>query len=109
MISIEVVGNVISKWGEGPIWWEGALYYVDIEGKKVLCHQPETGTEQSWEVGRWVGTVVPRSKGGLVIAGDDGFLFLDTKTGEVVPINDPEPDKEDNRFNDGKCSPDGRL
>jgi sugar lactone lactonase YvrE len=109
MISIEIVGSVVSKWGEGPIWWEGALYYVDIEGKKVHCYHPETGAEQSWDVGRRVGTVVPRSKGGLVIAGDDGFLFLDTQTGDLVPIDDPEPDKVDNRFNDGKCSPDGRF
>ncbi len=109
MISIEVVGSVVSKWGEGPIWWEGALYYVDIEGKKVHSYTPETGAELSWDVGRRVGTVVPRSQGGLVIAGDDGFLFLDTKTGELVPIDDPEPDKVDNRFNDGKCSPDGRF
>lgn len=109
MISIEVVGSVVSKWGEGPIWWEGALYYVDIEGKKVHCYHPETGAEQSWDVGRRVGTVVPRSRGGLVIAGDDGFLFLDTQTGDLVPIDDPEPDKADNRFNDGKCSPDGRF
>jgi sugar lactone lactonase YvrE len=109
MIQIEVAGNVVSKWGEGPIWWEGFLYYVDIEGKKVLRYDPETGEEKSWDVGRRVGTVVPRKKGGLVIAGDDGFLFLDTETGELTPITDPEPDKPDNRFNDGKCSPDGRF
>ena len=109
MIQIEVAGNVVSKWGEGPIWWEGFLYYVDIEGKKVLRYDPETGDEKSWDVGRRVGTVVPREKGGLVIAGDDGFLFLDTATGELTPITDPEPDKADNRFNDGKCSPDGRF
>jgi len=109
MIQIEVAGNVVSKWGEGPIWWEGFLYYVDIEGKKILRYDPETGDEKSWDVGRRVGTVVPREKGGLVIAGDDGFLFLDTATGELTPITDPEPDKADNRFNDGKCSPDGRF
>ena len=109
MIQIEVVGNQVSKWGEGPIWWEGHLYYVDIEGKKVHRYTPATGAERSWDVGRRVGTVVPRSAGGLVIAGDDGFLFLDTNTGELAPISDPEPDKADNRFNDGKCSPDGRF
>jgi sugar lactone lactonase YvrE len=109
MIRIEVVGSEVSKWGECPIWWEGDLYYVDIEGKKVHCYTPETGAEKSWDVGRRVGTVVPRRSGGLVIAGDDGFLFLDTKTGELMPIVDPEPEKADNRFNDGKCSPDGRF
>ncbi|MFK7851691.1 MAG: SMP-30/gluconolactonase/LRE family protein [Akkermansiaceae bacterium] len=109
MISIEVAGSNKSQWGEGPIWWGEALYYVDIEGKRVCKYYPETGEEKCWDVGRRVGTVVPRKQGGFVIAGDDGFLFLDEKSGVLSPIDDPEPDKPDNRFNDGKCSPDGRF
>lgn len=109
MISIEVAGKLQSQWGEGPIWWDGALYYVDIEGKRVCRYMPETCEEKSWDVGRRVGTVVPRENGGFVIAGDGGFFFFDEKTGEIAPIDDPEPDKPDNRFNDGKCSPDGRC
>jgi len=103
------IGSYRAQWGEGPIWWEGALYYVDIEGCRVLRFVPETGEEQVWEVGQRVGTVVPRLKGGLVIAGDDGFAFLDEESGEVTPIADPEAEKGDNRFNDGKCSPEGRF
>ena len=109
MISIEVVGSVKSKWGEGPVWWDGSLFYVDIEGHKVHRYTPETGEEKSWEVGQRVGTVVPREGGGLVFAGDDGFFFLDDKTGDIAVLADPEPEKADNRFNDGKCSPDGRF
>ena len=109
MISIEVVGKAESKWGEGPVWWQGALYYVDIEGHLVHRYSPETGEERTWKVGQRVGTVVPRSNGGLVIAGDGGLLFLDPASGDLAPIADPEPDKPDNRFNDGKCSPDGRF
>ena len=107
---VEPVGTVRSKWGEGAVWWEGALFYVDIEGHKVWRFDPATGEEQSWDVGQRVGTVVPRESGGLVIAGDDGIFFLDPETGKLSPIADPEPDKKpDNRFNDGKCSPDGRF
>lgn len=110
MILSEPVGNARCQWGEGPIWWQGALYYVDIEGHRVHRYEPSSGAETSWNVGRRVGTVVPREGGGLVIAGDDGFLFLDPETGKLTPIADPEPDKKpDNRFNDGKCSPDGRF
>ena len=107
---VEPVGTVRSKWGEGAVWWEGALFYVDIEGHKVWRFDPATGEEQSWDVGQRVGTVVPRESGGLVIAGDDGIFFLDPETGKLTAIADPEPDKKpDNRFNDGKCSPDGRF
>ena len=109
MLSIEPVGNIRSHWGEGPIWWQGALYFVDIEGHRVHRYDPADGSEKSWDVGQRVGTVVPRESGGLVIAGDHGLLFLDEKTGQLTAIADPEADKPDNRFNDGKCSPDGRF
>jgi sugar lactone lactonase YvrE len=109
MIQIETIGNVTSQWGEGPIWWQGCLYYVDIEKHHVHALDPATGVERTWPVGQRVGTVVPRKGGGLVIAGDHGFSFLDEVSGELTPIADPEKDKLDNRFNDGKCSPDGRF
>lgn len=107
-MDIEVVGEYRAQWGEGPIWWREALYYVDIEGHRVICTAGK-GAEQIWEVGQRVGTVVPRRDGGLVIAGDDGFAFLDPDSGELTPKGDPEAAKPDNRFNDGKCSPDGRF
>lgn len=108
-MKIETAGEIRSKWGEGPIWWEGALYYVDIEGHRVIRFDPASGEEKTWDVGERVGTVVPREAGGLVIAGDSGFHFLDPESGALTAIGDPEPDKSDNRFNDGKCSPDGRF
>lgn len=109
MLEILPIGTIRSQWGEGPIWWQGALYYVDIEGHRVHRFDPATGDERSWDVGQRVGTVVPRESGGLVIAGDHGLFFLDEETGHLTAIADPEPDQADNRFNDGKCSPDGRF
>lgn len=109
MITVEPIGNIRSQWGEGPVWWHDALYFVDIENHCVHRFSPADGREKSWDVGQRVGTVVPRESGGLVIAGDHGLYFLDEDTGHLTPIADPEPDKPNNRFNDGKCSPDGRL
>lgn len=109
MPEIHPVGTVQARWGEGAVWWNDALYYVDIEAHQVHRYEPATGAEHSWNVGQRVGTVVPRESGGLVIAGDHGLYFLDEESGHLTPIADPEPDKPDNRFNDGKCSPDGRF
>ena len=109
MAEISVTGTRRSQWGEGAIWWQGALYYVDIEAHLVIRFDPLTGEEQSWNVGQRVGTVVPRAQGGLLCAGDHGFFFLDPSTGEITAIADPEPEKNNNRFNDGKCSPDGAF
>jgi sugar lactone lactonase YvrE len=105
----ELISNHVSEWGEGPIWHGDRLLYVDIETYKIIAFTPSTGKEQIWEVGQRVGTVVPRASGGLVWAGDDGFFFLDEATGISTPIADPEPNLPDNRFNDGKCDPAGRL
>lgn len=106
---IEPTGTHRSQWGEGPIWCRNSLYYVDIEGHRVIRFHPETGEETQWDVGQRVGTVVPRESGGLVIAGDSGFHLLDESDGRLTPVHDPESGMADNRFNDGKCSPDGRF
>lgn len=109
MITPEVVGSHISLWGEGPLWQGNRLLYVDIEAHKIVSFYPKTGMEKIWNVGQRVGTIVPRAKGGLVWAGDQGLFFLDEASDESTAIADPEPDKPDNRFNDGKCDPAGRF
>ena len=108
MYQVEPIGEYRSQWGEGPIWTNGKLLYVDIENHNVISFDPASGDEKIWGVGERVGTVVPRAQGGMVIAGDNGFAFLNDD-GTVTAIADPEPNKENNRFNDGKCSPDGHF
>jgi sugar lactone lactonase YvrE len=109
MISSEPVGQYLSVWGEGPIWHQNRLLYVDIESHKILSYEPASGGEKIWDVGQRVGTVVPRLKGGLAWAGDTGFHFLDEISGVSTPSGDPESGLPDNRFNDGKCDPAGRF
>ena len=116
MESIELAGSYRAQWGEGPLWWKNRLIYVDIEAGQLLEYDPSSGHEKSWDVsahiGR-IGTVVPRSSSGsegdLLIAGDKGIHFYNQQTKKSTPISHPEADTPDNRFNDGKCSPDGRF
>lgn len=105
----EPVGNYLATWGEGPIWHEDRLYYVDIEGHRVIRFDPISREETAWDVGQRVGTVVGRASGGLIYAGEKGIFALDTQTGESQFLVDPESELPDNRFNDGKCDPAGRL
>ena len=109
-ISITPIGSRISKWGEGPIFWNEHLLYVDIEGHALIRLNPKNEEEQVWEIGERIGTVVPRQSGGFVCAGDSGIYSFDPETGEKKSMADPESDKRpDNRFNDGKCDPSGRF
>ena len=109
-LSITPIGLQVSKWGEGPIFWEDHLLYVDIEGHALIRLHLETAQEKVWEMGERIGTVVPRHSGGFLCAGDSGIFSFDPNTGEKKNLADPEGDKRpDNRFNDGKCDPSGRF
>lgn len=110
-ISIQTIGNRVSKWGEGPVWWKDSLLYVDIEGHSIIRFYPDTGTEQITDVGERIGTVVPTADDSQVIyAGDNGIVRLDLKSGQKTSLADPEPElRGTNRFNDGKCDPAGRF
>ncbi|PXA03184.1 gluconolaconase [Coraliomargarita sinensis] len=109
-ITVKTIGSRISKWGEGPIWWQDKLVYVDIERHALIELAPESGAETVYEIGERIGTVVPRASGGYLCAGDSGIYSFDPATGDKQNLADPEAEKRpDNRFNDGKCDPAGRF
>ena len=109
-LSIKTLGTRVSKWGEGPIWWQDRLLYVDIEGHALVQLDPSSGEEHSWELGERIGTVVPTDSGDFLYAGDSGIVLLNRQTGARCTIADPEAAlRTRNRFNDGKCDPAGRF
>mgnify|MGYP006107393573 FL=1 len=109
-ISIQPVGSRVSQWGEGPIFWDDHLIYVDIEGHTLIRLNGETGNEETWEMSERIGTVVPMKDGSFLCAGDSGIYSFDPGSGNKTNLADPEADKRpDNRFNDGKCDPSGRF
>lgn len=109
-LNIQTIGTRVSQWGEGPIWWEGALHYVDIKGQAIICLDPYTGAETVWSFDEQVGTVVPTQRGGYLYAGDLGITRFDPAKGESLRLADPEAAmRPENRFNDGKCDPAGRF
>ena len=107
----ELLLNAKSPLGEGPIWdiHRQVLWWTDILGRVLHCYNPIDGTNRTWEIGQMVGTLVSAKCGGLVLAAQNGFLRCDPLTGVTELIVDPEADKPENRFNDGKCDPAGRL
>ncbi|WPJ94867.1 SMP-30/gluconolactonase/LRE family protein [Coraliomargarita algicola] len=109
--SIQTIGNIVSTWGEGPIWWGSQLLYVDINGKKLVRLDPTNGEETIWEIGERIGTVVPTDKKNEVIyAGDTGYIRFNLETQQKTQLADPEAElRGKNRFNDGKCDPAGRF
>jgi len=109
---VEPVPVARATLGEGAIWNPARqqLHWIDVEAGCVFTYDPVTGRNHVCEVGRKVGTVVPRARGGLMLAVHEGFAALNPEDGRVElwpppPCHDPAVV----RFNDGKCDPAGRF
>jgi sugar lactone lactonase YvrE len=111
-LRVEQVTGVLAGLGEGAIWdvRVNRLYWVDIPGMRLFELDPESGRVRDWDVGQLIGTVVPRTRGGLILAMQDGITGFDPDTGRTEWLARPEDyDPVCFRFNDGKCDPAGRF
>ena len=97
--------------GEGPLWDvdEQRLYWIDSFDGEVFRCTAEGREVRAWDVPEKIGSMALRKQGGAVLSLASGFHFLDFKTGETQLIIDPEPDKPNNRINDGKVDKRGRF
>lgn len=103
--SVLAVGATL---GEGPIWIENAVWFVDIKQRKVHRFDPGNGLHDSWDMPDQVGWIVP-SDHGLVVGLRDGLYRFDPKSGATSPLLRPEPDRSWNRLNDAATDCNGRL
>ncbi len=96
---------------EGPGWDENlqAIVWVDIEQGKICRFHPREHRNETWALSQRVGCVVRTSNGHLLAGTQSGLLRLDPSSGKTTSLQNPEPGLPDNRFNDGKCDPQGRL
>ncbi len=107
----DVVIDAAATLGEGPVWDEEQqrLLWVDILPGLVHRFDPATGSDDTFGVGKPVGSASLRRAGGLVLAVEDGFALLDPgwqRLEQVAVIDHAGPPA---RFNEGKCDPAGRF
>ena len=97
--------------GESPLWHprEHRLYWCDIPGKSLHRFDPSSGDLAHWQFGTEVSAVAPRLDGTLLLAMRDGLWRFDTADGSRGKLADPPYDTKLERFNDGKCDPQGRF
>ena len=97
--------------GESPMWHprEQRLYYCDIPGRKLQRFDPASGALVHWDFDTEPASCAPMLDGALLLAMRDGLWRFDPTTGARNRLSAPpyEPAKE--RFNDGKCDPQGRF
>src|SRR5258708_6281225 len=109
-ITIEKIGTVKNKLGEGPVWdvGEKALYWIDGQAPAIYRLDPKTNDIKSWKMPKQIGSFAIREKGGAVCALSDGFYSFDFGSGEAKPIGSPVA-KAGTTFNDGKTDARGRF
>ena len=103
--------KIKAQLGEGAFWnyKTQEFYWVDIEGKQLHIYDPATKTNRSFPTPSRVGTVVPQTDSTAVIALEDGIYIINTQNGNITLLSEVEKEMTVNRFNDGKCDPNGNL
>ncbi len=97
--------------GESPFWHpeEAALYWCDIPGKAIHRYHPGSRAHQSWPQDSEPGCAAPLMGGDLLVAMRDGLFRFSPSTGQRELLAPPPYDPAQERFNDGKADPQGRL
>lgn len=106
---IRRVGTVGAMLGEGPAWFDDALWFVDIKAPAVHRLDPGTGAIRRWAAPDQVGWILPAADGGIVAGVKGGLYRFDPATGAFTLLAAVETDRPGNRLNDATVDHAGRL
>ena len=93
--------------GEGPVWHDGALWFVDIESRTLSRFA--NGAITSHDAGQRIGFAAPTDANDWIVGLQQGLARFSPGKANPAIFARPEPGKPDNRFNDAKADPKGRL
>lgn len=103
---------IASELGEGPLWVQDRVFWVDIEGRAVLAWEPGSQLLRRWRMPGRVGWLVALTqRPGRFLAGmEQQIVGLDLRGAHALidPLL-PLPDAPQTRLNDAKLDPAGRL
>jgi sugar lactone lactonase YvrE len=112
---IEIVVRARNQLAEGPVWLEDRqeLLWVDITRGLVQSWCPRRERTIATRFQGETSAVVPCAGGGLIVAVDHELVLLEADVGDsAIPTKtlvSVETNLPDNRFNDCRCDPQGRL
>jgi len=109
--SAEIEFKINAELGEGAFWnyKTQEFYWVDIIGKSLNIYNPSTKTNKNLDMPSAISTVVAYTAQEAVVALVDGIYKVNLQSGELSVLSDVEKEMTWNRFNDGKCDPNGNL
>ena len=107
----DLVLDARAEVGESPVWdgAAGRLWWTDIPARRLHCFDPATGSNESFAPPGRVGCFALANSGGLIVAMEHGLYRLWPESGAHDVLFEPEADRPENRFNDGRCDRRGRF
>jgi sugar lactone lactonase YvrE len=111
---MEPLCAVRNQVGESPLWSvaEQALYWVDIEGRRIHRFDWADRVEQSWPMPERVGCIALFAAGGLLAAMETGLCHVRPApdgSSAIAPLHAAQFPREGMRFNDGRTDRAGRF
>lgn len=115
MQTFKVLSASRDRVGECPVWSaaEQALYWVDIEGKRIHRFDWQSKVQQTWATDERVGCIALVERAGCAVAAMETGIFeiqllanQQTKARLLAAVAHPLPNM---RFNDGRCDSQGRF
>jgi sugar lactone lactonase YvrE len=97
--------------GESPFWHptEKCLYYCDIAAHRLYRYNPKKDQLTHWQFNTELASCAPFADGTLLLAMRNGLWQFDPKTQHRWDLSRPYYSSRTQRFNDGKCDPQGRF
>ncbi len=107
--SVELLVHNQASHGEGPVWADGILYWVDLTACRLHAWRSADGTVSDFQFTEPVCAVAPLADGRLLVAFAKRLAYVNLSDLFIDEICEVEPEKAGNRCNDGKMDPAGRF
>ncbi len=89
--------------GEGPLWFEGLLYWFDILGCTLHACDANADKRQSWTFSEPFSAAASAGPGTLILASASGLWRFDCAKGSLRLLAELEADNPLTRSNDGRA------
>lgn len=101
--------NIGAELGEGPVWHQNRLWFVDIKGPRIHRIDPASGERRNWDAPEPIGFLLPTTQGDFIAGLKSGLHRFVPEAGTFTPMVEVESKDLDNRLNDGAVDASGHL
>ncbi|WP_338604659.1 SMP-30/gluconolactonase/LRE family protein [Sulfolobus tengchongensis] len=110
-VNLITLSNYKAILGEGPVYDKelNKLFWVDIEGKRIIVNDLNTGSEIFYNMPDLVSSLCVIDDKRVIATIRHGFYIVNLFTNSLEKITETETNLDTNRFNDGKCDKMGRY